>query len=262
MKNNDEDIPIVIQFIGGILIASIFLYFVGKLLGYTDVNKFLKEHGSLIAGILAIGGVAWMVHSQKLETEKVIQSNNNVMKSEAFEMQRIKALEYAFTISRKLDELRGSSSMNYIMDFYRWIHEEPGVNHFGNSQSQIYFLRNFLYGDREGIVALGVIQDFIALYEDLRWRNDTANVSFADFIMLIGKLKILDKNKSDTEYLIYDPYFRINTTLDIDEYAEQLLEGNFSFNAENPIVYIIGLAIPKLISALNNKQSINCEGCV
>lgn len=64
MKKKGCNIPYVTKIIGCILISIVVLYFYGKLLGYTDVKKFTKDQGSLVAGILALFAALITIESQ------------------------------------------------------------------------------------------------------------------------------------------------------------------------------------------------------
>lgn len=82
MSNNDCDIPITIKILGVILAVIVVLYFVGKFLGYVEVNKFLKDHGSLVGAVLGAivltCTVVYTINSQSKYLEKQLKSDRDL----------------------------------------------------------------------------------------------------------------------------------------------------------------------------------------
>lgn len=92
----------------GMAAFIIILYFLASWLGYRDFIFLLEAHGSLISGVMAVAGVAWMVHTQKVETAKVIKSNEDVMRNEAFEIKKAKAIDSLLLLRQKYHEINKS----------------------------------------------------------------------------------------------------------------------------------------------------------
>lgn len=109
MKKEDCDISVFTVALGGLLIGIVVLYFVGKLLGYTDASCFLKDHGSLIAGILGFCGIFILVWNQNKSTQKTVDATLRAIRLESFEIKRrtvINELISLVTMIREVESRR------------------------------------------------------------------------------------------------------------------------------------------------------------
>lgn len=264
MKKNDFLYPAI--FLGAILLLfaiPVGAFLTSEVLGLERVGsiwnftyKFFQDHGSLIAGILAIAGVAWMVSVQRAETAKIIKSNQKVVENEALETRRAKALEYAFSISLKIDLLRGSKTFFTLDDFCDWNQDSDGQNHFTDVKGKLYFIEDFLYGRGNGILALGAVKEFIEFYEDFAWRSgEIENIDIKRIIMLLGFFKkVYEMGDSDIISKAYDPHFRAILDEDPNELSEIFLNDFDLFKSYNPIIYMPTLIMPRLITEIKKKK--------
>lgn len=232
------------------------MYFLSVWAGYIDFDLFLQAHGSLIGGIIAIIGVAWMISVQRAETAKIIESNQKVVENEALEIRRAKALEYAFSVSLKIDLLRGSKTFFTLDDFCDWNQNSDGQNHFTDVKEKLYFIEDFLCGRRNGILALGAVKEFIELYEDFSWRGGKIeNVDTGRIIMLLGFFKkVYEMGESDIIFKAYDPHFRAILDKDPNELSEIFLNDFDLFKSCNHIIYMSDLIMPRLITEIKKKR--------
>lgn len=70
------------------------------------IYGFFKDHGSLIAGLFAIAGVAWMVNTQKAETDKMIKEERDRVRRERFYQDKESAFEQLYLLGKKFKERR------------------------------------------------------------------------------------------------------------------------------------------------------------
>lgn len=95
----------------------LFLFTVAfQLLPEKGVYDFLKDHGSLIAGIIGFGGVIWLILAQKEETKKILSSNLGVMRNEAFEIARRDALNCVVSVKSDIHALIRFAMINKKLD--------------------------------------------------------------------------------------------------------------------------------------------------
>jgi len=82
MKNDSCGIPITIKILGVLLAVIVVLYFVGKFLGYIEVNAFLKDHGSLVGAVLGAlvltATVYFTIARQSADVQKQIEAQKNI----------------------------------------------------------------------------------------------------------------------------------------------------------------------------------------
>ena len=112
-------IAVIILICTVLLLALAVLSFISapKNQSYYD---FIKDHGSfigaLIGGLIGFAGVIWLVWNQKRETEKILSSNFEVIRSETFEAQRIKALDCALSMRVNIYALNRLAIVNNKLD--------------------------------------------------------------------------------------------------------------------------------------------------
>ena len=94
-----------------------------ELLGYEELNQFLKDHGSLIGGVLAFMGVFVLVRNQNsstkktidttiLATEKTTKATLAAIHLESFEIQKRNYINTIITIMSDIDDLKTTSRFN------------------------------------------------------------------------------------------------------------------------------------------------------
>ncbi|MBS7819657.1 hypothetical protein, partial [Wohlfahrtiimonas chitiniclastica] len=125
---------------------------------------FLKDHGSLIAGIIGFIGIFILVWNQSKTTERLVESNKVLMKSEALEIQKTKAIESASRIGSKLEHISLPAAG------FSCAHSNFGVIFFDDISVDLYFLDTFLQNNdplfESGMVhCKACIDDFVSLYK-------------------------------------------------------------------------------------------------
>lgn len=263
MKKNDFIFPaiflVIILFlfiipIGAFLTSEIIGWKTTKRLGGWVYN-FLKDHGSLIAGIIAIFGVAWLVNTQKNETNKIIKSNDDVVRYQDFETRRMKALESAFIVQERLATLRGIRPFS----FYGWNNSPSGRDHFKSAKLHLYFINDFIgESNPDAIQLYEVVEKFIELYENDTWINSAARgYVLADFALVLGCLMNVNLNRlvDDSNFGYYSG---ITFTPGNLMSSFKLYNSFSSYSDENKcgylISYISGIVMPELINRMKCKK--------
>lgn len=241
-----------------IAICGILLLIIATL-GFISAPKhqafynFIKDHGSLLAGMISFVGVIWLILSQKKETKKILDSNFKIMKNEAFEAKRIKSLEGGYAIREKITSLYGGGRNN---DFYFWNKYPKGRSHFDAIEERIFFIEGFLRrrGERESY-SLGAIKAFIKIYNDPCWLDEKKDSSYhlGRFMFLLGLIGEIERDKIDSHYLHYDPHARIAIEEDPKIFSVEFDGHNSYMKMQHIMAYMVRIVIPDLISKIDNK---------
>ncbi|OYQ79074.1 hypothetical protein B9T12_04685 [Wohlfahrtiimonas chitiniclastica] len=177
--------------IGAMMILIVYAFGIMAVPEHKTTYDFIKDHGSLTAGIISIVGVLILIWHQGKTTKEVIESNVRVMKNEALEIQKNKAIELASEIGYKIDMINNV----YPPGFYEWA-KNPGQEIFYDSKKAMYWLESFFrmhMNDNkeaaEGIVALECIFKFCWIYEDKVWQNNRGSIYLIE--SLLGNLSNL-----------------------------------------------------------------------
>lgn len=235
------------------LAVIVMLYVLGKFLGYSGVNYFLQDHGSLIAGLIGFCGVIWLVWNQREETKKILENNFEVMRNEAFEARRLKSLEGAYAIREKITSLYGNGSNN---DFYFWNTLPQGQIYFDDIKKHLFFIESFLRGRNEyECYSLGAIKSFITIYNDPCWLGEKkdSNYYLGRFIFLLGFIMKIDKNNIEDHYSHFDPYFRSAIEEDPKIFSMEFERHNSYVKMQHIMAYMVRIVVPDLISKIDNK---------
>lgn len=88
MKDKHRNVPIALKAMGSMIVFFAVLAVVGKLIGYSDLNYFFQDHGSLIAGILGIVGVVFLVVNQDKNTKQTVASTLEAIHMESKEIEK------------------------------------------------------------------------------------------------------------------------------------------------------------------------------
>ncbi|NLD09689.1 MAG: hypothetical protein GX667_08910 [Xanthomonadaceae bacterium] len=117
------------------------IFILTEIFSQDSVYVFLKDHGSFIAGVMAIIGVLWMISTQKEETAISINSNKAMMRNEAFELKRIRAIEHYFFLKKKVRIL--GENFSYI----EWYPVEHSKKIYEEVEIPLMYLKHFLDED-------------------------------------------------------------------------------------------------------------------
>lgn len=218
------------------------------------VYDFLKDHGSLVAGLISFGGVAWLIYNQKQETKKILENNFEVMRNEAFEARKLKSLEGSYAIREKFTSLYGDGSNN---DFYFWNNPPQGQVNFDDIKKHLFFIESFLRRKNEWeSFSLGAIKSFIVIYNDPCWLGEKkdGNYDKGRFAVLLGIISKIDKNNIEDHYLHFDPYYRSRIEEDPEIFMRKFDEYSDYEKMQHIMAYMVKIVIPDLISKIDNKE--------
>lgn len=261
MKKNDFILPAVFLLIVIFLfVIPISAFLTSEVIGVRITKplwdiacKALKDHGSLIAGIIGFLGVILLVWSQKQETKKILENNFEVMRNEAFEARRLKSLEGAYAIREKITSLYGNGSNN---DFYFWNNLPQGQIYFDDIKKHLFFIESFLRGRNEyESYSLGAIKNFIMIYSDPCWLGEKKddNYYLGRFIFLLGVIGEIDKSNIESHYFHFDPYPRSVIEEDPKIFSMEFERHNSYVKMQHIMAYMVRIVVPDLISNIDNK---------
>lgn len=89
--------------VGAVIILIIYAFGFVAIPEEKTTYEFIKDHGSLIAGLIGFGGVAWLIINQNRETNKLIKSEYKKIKYEVFEKNKDRALNHLHFVNQKLE---------------------------------------------------------------------------------------------------------------------------------------------------------------
>lgn len=146
---------------GLVVVSAAYLFYLAATdydsLSQYGLYKLFKDHGSFIGAIMAIFGVAWIVSNQNETTQKMIESNYEIMKEELWENKRQKKREYFVRIECAVTESFYSSASEHAqMIFENKIH----IEHLSFIKNDIKDL-NMLLANPEAVKLLLTIQKYV-----------------------------------------------------------------------------------------------------
>ncbi len=171
MKKNEFWLPAL--FLATVLflfVIPIGAFLVSEILGWgKGVYSVLTDLGSLIAGIIAVIGVAWMVYTQKSETAKIIKSNEDVMRNEAFEIKKARAFDSYLKIRCFVEELQAEHHYGSTLT------PADGVVMYREVRDLLLYLDYFLMdSDEELIFYIDSIREYFKYYTINEERREEA----------------------------------------------------------------------------------------
>ena len=239
MRNDGCDIPNIIKILGVLLAVIIVLYFVGKLLGYVEANKFLKDHGSLVGAVLGAlvltATVFFTITRQSADVQKQIEAQRNIQEDIRL---NDKKEAFAHTLVEVEDQFERAyietieALAHFVTDEQRESIDESSMPDDLKATMQNIHFKGYTDQDVEAIIA-SKVQSITRMRT---FYSDTLNRLYFQ-IPIYGDLKIKKKEMADILIKMFS--FKANNKMDnrfIEYFEEQYVIFNEYTKLKNDLV--------------------------